>query len=120
MILADTSVWINHLHKTDAVFSQLLETMQIAIHPFVVGEIALGNLKLRKTQLAFMKHLPVVDVATDDEVLMLVERHTLFGTGLGYVDAHLLASALISSTSLWTNDKRLHQAAVKLGLSQSH
>jgi predicted nucleic acid-binding protein len=118
VILVDTSVWIDHLNKSDPVFFHLLQEGQIMTHPFVVGEIALGNLRNRSVQLVYMTLLPVVKVAREDEALHVIERHRLFGTGLGYVDVHLLASASISSVALWTRDKRLSQAAEKLGLAR--
>lgn len=120
MILADSSVWIDHLKKSDPVFSHLLQDMQVFVHPFVIGDIALGSLKNRKIQLTYMNLLPSAETATDEEVQIMIERHALFGIGIGYVDAHLLASARISSASLWTRDKRLNQAAAKLGVAQVH
>ena len=120
MILADSSIWFDHLNKSDPIFFSLLQEGQVFVHPFVIGEIALGNLKNRAKQLAYMKLLPFADAATDDEVLTMIQRHALFGSGIGYVDAHLLASARISSATLWTRDRRLHQAAAKIGVAQLH
>lgn len=120
MILADTSVWIDFLNKGDAFFAHLLERQLVSTHPFVIGELALGNFKNRKNQLVEMARLPFADQATDKEVMELIERHELSGMGIGYVDAHLLAAAAITSNDFWTHDKRLHRAAVKLKLTQTH
>ncbi len=120
MILADSSVWIDHLNKSDPIFFRLLQEAQVFVHPFVVGEIALGNLTNRSIQLSHMKLLPFADAATDDEVLAMIERHALFGSGIGYIDAHLLASARLSSLTLWTRDKRLRQVEASLGVAQFH
>lgn len=120
MIIADSSVWIDHLNKSDPIFFRLLREAQVFVHPFVIGEIALGNLKNRDIQLAHMKLLPFADAATDEEVLVMIQRHTLFGSGIGYVDAHLLASARLSSATLWTRDNCLRQAAATLGVAQFH
>src|SRR6185436_3299190 len=92
MILVDTSVWVDHLRAADGKLVALLQTGQVVIHPFVVGEIALGNLKQRRTVLGALGNLPQAPVARDDEVLHFIERNGLAGTGLAYVDVHLLAS----------------------------
>jgi len=118
MILLDTSVWIDHLRKNDGILARLLEEQQILVHPFVVGELALGTLRQRRQVLNELAKLPVAIKASDTEVLVLIERHRLAGSGIGYIDAHLLASASIGNASLWTRDKHLHQVAVSLGLAQ--
>ncbi len=120
MILADTSIWIDFLNKGDAFFSHVLEKQLVVIRPFVIGELALGNFKNRKSQLKDLGRLPLSGEATDSEVLELIERHELFGVGIGYVDAHLLTSAIISGAEFWTQDKRLQRAASKLKLTQIH
>ncbi len=118
MILVDTSVWINHLRHGDAALVRCLEVGGVLTHPFVVGELALGNLRQREVILAALCDLPHAEVATDDEVLAFVNRHALFGLGIGYVDAHLLAAAsLTSGASLWTRDKRLLAVAEKLAVA---
>src|SRR3712207_1616523 len=117
MILVDTSVWIDHLRAGDERLGDLLESGLVLIHPFVIGELALGNLRDRGV-LADLGHLPLTTVATDEEVLHLIERHSLSGIGIGYVDAHLLAATLLAQGGLiWTRDKRLSSAAGKLGVS---
>jgi predicted nucleic acid-binding protein len=115
LILVDTSVWVDHLRRGEPKLAALLESAQVAVHPFVVGEMACGNLANRQTVLALLKNLPTAVVADGDEVLAYIEGHRLHGKGIGYVDAHLLASvALSEGASLWTRDKRLHDAAVSL------
>lgn len=116
MILVDTSVWVDHLRSGDEGLVALLNSCQVAMHPFALGELACGNLRQREEVLALLKDLPRVAVASDDEVLFFIERRALMGRGIGYVDAHLLAAvALDGSSLLWTRDKRLRQVAGELG-----
>jgi hypothetical protein len=118
MILVDTSVWIDHLRAGDAELATLLNGAQVLMHPFVLGELACGNLRNRDQVLPLLKDLPRAAVATDDEVLFFIERHTLMGRGIGYVDAHLLAAVTLGgSARLWTRDKRLRAVADSLALS---
>ena len=118
MILVDTSIWIDHLRGTETHLSVLLTNGQVCMHPHVLGEIALGSLRNRKIVLDSMRDLPQATVATDEEVFRFVEDHTLFGLGIGYTDAHLLAAACLSpGTQLWTRDRRLGLAATRLSLS---
>lgn len=117
MILADTSVWIDHLRGTDTVLAGLLEQNTVLAHPWVTGEVALGNLRNRGEVIDSLQNLPQATVASDAEVLRLVETERLYGLGIGYVDAQLLASTrLTRGTRLWSNDKRLAQAATTLEL----
>ena len=117
MILVDTSVWVDHLRTADDHLTSLLEDGRVLMHPFVVGEIALGTLRRRDSVLAELQELPQAAVAEDREVLVLIDRHQLAGRGIGYVDAHLLAAAkLTPGASLWTRDNRLQRAADQLGL----
>ncbi len=112
MILADTSIWIDHLRSGDPRLVDLLDGGQLLCHPFVTGEIALGSLRQRDLVVASLRDLPAATVATDDEVLDLIGRDRLFGQGIGYVDAHLLAAVrLTPGARLWTRDKRLRTAA---------
>jgi predicted nucleic acid-binding protein len=124
VILVDTSVWVDHLRATDETLSGLLSAGMVLAHPFVIGELALGNLGQRQTVLTALSDLPQAIVATDRETLHFIDRHKLFGRGVGYIDIHLLAAArLTPGTTLWTRDKRLHAVAVQLGLatpSQRH
>ena len=116
MILVDTSVWVNHLRRSDAALAELLERASVLAHPFVVGEMACGSLADRGLVLELLQALPMAAVAEPDEVLGFIERHRLFGKGVGYVDVHLLASvALSDGATLWTHDKRLHALADALG-----
>lgn len=118
MILADTSVWINHLRAADERLTALLDHREILGHPFVMGEIALGHLPRRGAVLGELRDLPEAAVATDEEVLDLIERLPLFGRGIGYVDAHLLAAVrLTEEARLWTKDRRLRAVAAELGLA---
>ena len=119
MILVDTSVWIDHLRKGDDGLRSMLQASQVLIHPFVVGEIALGNLQRRELILRTLRNLPHSTSATDTEVHAFIEGHSLFGLGIGYVDAHLLASVRLTNAFLWTRDKRLYDVAIKLGLAQT-
>ncbi|MBO1909298.1 type II toxin-antitoxin system VapC family toxin [Microvirga sp. 3-52] len=118
MIIADTSVWIDHLKSSDPVLADLLGKGQILSHSFVTGELALGSLRQRRTVLEALRDLPQATVASDDEVMMLIEREYLYGLGIGFVDAHLVAAVrLTPGALLWTRDRRLRQAATRLGLS---
>jgi predicted nucleic acid-binding protein len=118
VILVDSSIWIDHFHKrSDALFA-LLSRELILMHPYVIGEIALGHLRNRTLVVGELrKHAPC-PVASDDEVLRLIEHEKLAGTGIGYVDAHLLASVrLAPGSSLWTHDRRLNDVAKRLGVA---
>lgn len=118
MILVDTSVWIDHLRAGDAQLSALLDSSRVLMHPFVVGELACGNMSNRAEVLALLAHLPQAAIATDGEALFYIERHELMGRGIGYVDAHLLAAvSLDAGTQLWTRDKRLLAVASTMKLT---
>jgi predicted nucleic acid-binding protein len=118
VILADTSVWIDHLRSGDGGLDRALTAGSILAHPFVIGEIALGQLRERKRLIETLRALPMADVATDDEVLRMIDGAKLFGRGIGYVDAHLLAAARLSgNATLWTRDRLLREAAQDLGLA---
>jgi predicted nucleic acid-binding protein len=117
MILVDTSIWIDHFHRSEATLSALLNDAQVCTHPMIIGELALGTLRDRKTILALLSDLPRSAVATHAEVLPFVELHNLYGVGLSLVDAHLLAAVRLSAYRLWTRDRRLQLAAAKLGVS---
>jgi hypothetical protein len=117
MILADTSIWIDHLRAGDARLSTSLHAGRIVTHPFVIGALALGRLKQRAKILAALADLPQALVATESEVLHFIEQNGLAGQGIGYVDAHLLAAVRLSDgTALWTRDKRLRAIAERLGI----
>jgi predicted nucleic acid-binding protein len=117
VIVVDTSVWVEHLRIGDPTLVALLEAGQVLTHPFIIGELALGDLRNRDGVISDLSALPSATVATHSEVLDFVGRNALFGRGIGYVDTHLLAAARLSvGTSLWTNDKRLNAVAEILGL----
>ncbi len=118
MILVDTSVWVAHLRFGDERLAALLGGGEVLMHPFVIGELALGNLPMRSAILADLLDLPGAAVAADEEVRELIDRRKLFGRGIGYVDAHLLAAAqLTPEGKLWTHDRQLQAAAAELGLA---
>jgi hypothetical protein len=116
MVLVDTSVWIDHFCRTLSKLASLLEDGAVAIHPFVIGELACGNLANRKEILSLLHSLPAAPRIEDDEALVFIEQHSLAGRGLGLVDVHLLASSRMSDHPLWTRDKGLRAVAGELGL----
>jgi predicted nucleic acid-binding protein len=121
VILVDTSVWVDHLRAGDKTLAALLESGRVLAHPFVIGELALGQLRQRQAILPALQDLPQAKAATDAEVLLFIERHGLAGRGIGCVDAHLLAAARLTGATLWTRDKRLAGVAGQLGLgSREH
>ena len=117
MILADTSVWIAHLRAGEPRLRALLEEGQVLLHPFVLGELACGNLRKRAEVLAHLRRLDAVPPVSDEEAHRLLEHHHLAGKGLGWVDVHLLASCLVAGAKLWTFDRRLAETAEELGLA---
>ena len=120
MILADTSIWAGHLRAADPVMEQLLDDQQILMHPFVIGELAMGNLPNRPSFLRGLHRMKSAPKALDNEVLKMIEQGQHFGTGVGWIDAHLLASVLLMDHArLWTRDRRLNTAAARHGRSAS-
>lgn len=116
MILVDTSIWADHFRVTDALLSAHLSRQLILLHPFVIGELAMGHLRPRAAILRSLQAAPQAPVAAYAEVLELIEDEDLIAIGIGYVDAHLLASvSLTEGARLWTRDRRLHAAASRLG-----
>ena len=116
MVLVDTSIWISHFRKGNSHLKELLQDDSVACHPFIIGELACGGLKNRKVIISLLKALPEVQTAESDEIINFIESKRLFGTGLGFVDIHLLASALLTKVLLWTSDKPLQTAAAKLNI----
>jgi hypothetical protein len=116
MMLVDTSVWVDHLRRGNEMLASLLAGTEVHCHPFVVGELACGNLGRRSEILELLRNLPEAPVAEHVEVLEFVEAHRLMGSGIGWVDAHLLSSAALAGTSFWTLDRRLARIASRLGL----
>ncbi len=111
MILVDTSIWIDHLRSGNPSLSGLLQNGLVCTHDFVIGELACGNLQNRAEVLGLMQSLPRLGVVTEDESLFFIEKQQLMGRGIGYIDVHLLAAAVMQGASLWTRDKRLKALA---------
>jgi len=118
MVLADTSVWIEHFRRGEPMLAARLSEGLVFMHPFILGELACGSLKKRATILSDLHALPAAKLASNAEVLQLIEGRRLWGRGLGWVDVHLLGAALLSQCGFWTIDKKLGEAAAELGLSQ--
>lgn len=115
MILADSSIWVDHFRSGDPGLQALLNSEDVIIHPFVVGELALGHIPRYDQIMTMLADLPAIAKADDAEVRHLIRSRKLFGTGIGYVDAHLIASVALSCEhQLWTRDKRLHRIAQHL------
>jgi predicted nucleic acid-binding protein len=117
VILVDTSVWIDHFRDRRSDLAALLNRGEVLMHPFVAGELACGNLLARKITIELLEQLPSITVADHVEVMAFIERRSLHGRGVGYIDAHLLASAAIDGARLWTKDRRLQMVARKLDLA---
>ena len=117
MILVDTSVWIQHLRKGSERLMSLLYNEEVLSHPFVLGELACGSLQNREKILQLIKSLPPAHIAEHEEVMHFLDTEELYGRGLGWIDVHLLASTLLSGTTIWTLDKKLQNIASKLGIS---
>ncbi|MHB0867321.1 MAG: type II toxin-antitoxin system VapC family toxin [Thermoleophilia bacterium] len=116
MVLVDTSVWVEHLRKGNSGLATLLDEGDVICHPFIIGELACGNLKNRDEILRLLNSLDDAAFAEHEEVMRFIETQGLMGQGLGFIDMHLLVSARLSGISLWTLDKRLDQACSRLGL----
>jgi predicted nucleic acid-binding protein len=114
VILVDTSVWIDHFRRANPALIDRLDRGDVGCHPFVMGELAVGSLRHRDEILRLIAELPRARVVSHDEALALVERRHLAGSGLGWVDVHLAASARVEGWSLWTMDERLHRAMTSL------
>lgn len=118
MVLCDTSIWIDHLRSGNAAFVELLNANQVRVHPWTIGELALGNLKQRSVILSLLGQLPQATCATHAEVMSLIDARKLHGRGIGYVDVHLLAATLLMpGDRLWTLDQRLASTAAEEGVS---
>jgi len=117
MVLVDINIWINHFRKMDQDLVQNLNLGAVASHPFIIGELAAGNLKNRAEILILFQSLPATPVIEQDEYLEFVATRKLMGKGLGFVDIHILASAVLSGIPLWTGDKRLAKSAADLGVA---
>ena len=117
MVLVDTSVWVSHLRKGDVDLEKLLNHGEVVCHPFIVGELACGNLRKRNEILIYLQSLPIAILAEDGEVLKFIENHQLMGKGLGYIDVHLIAAAVLTGVPLWTFDKTLDKITKKIGIN---
>lgn len=120
MMLVDTSVWVRHLREGDPVLAAALERAEVWTHPWVIGELACGRLTDRATVLGHLRALPTTPIASGDEALALIEHRGLAGRGIGWVDVHLLASALLVGIRIWTLDGRLAAVAAELGVAVEH
>ena len=114
MVLVDTSVWVSHFRDNQPALIELLDNGGIYCHPFVIGELACGNLRSRTRIISLLQALPVSRIPEHGEILSFIENHGLQGRGLGYIDMHLLASALLTGIPLWTLDKSLDSCAANL------
>jgi predicted nucleic acid-binding protein len=114
MILVDTSIWVDHLSRGKGGLAALLEEEQVLMHPYVMGELACGDIRNRGEVLELLATLPPAAVASDGEAMMMIEKRKLMGRGLGWVDVHLLASVVLSGTRIWSRDKHLAAAAAQL------
>ncbi len=120
MILVDTSVWIDHLRAGDPQLARILDDGRVLSHPFITGEIALGSLRQRSMIIEALEALPAITVAEHGEVMHVIGTAGIAGSGIGYVDAHLIASVqLHPGSTLWTQDKRLLEVATRLGLAHA-
>ena len=117
MVLVDTSIWINHFHKSDNKLQNLLYELNVTCHPFIVGELACGNIRNREEILTLLQGLPSEKVVSNEELLFFIDKHKLMGRGIGFVDIHLLAAAKLMGHLLWSADKRLNSVAAEMGLS---
>jgi predicted nucleic acid-binding protein len=111
MVLVDTSIWVSHLRETHAGLVDLLNDGEVACHPFIVGELACGDLKNRTIILSLLEALPMALLSEHEEALAFIENNDLMGKGLGYIDIHLLASAVLTGIPLWTFDRKLEKIA---------
>jgi predicted nucleic acid-binding protein len=116
MVLVDTSVWVRHLREGDSDLERLLNSGEVMCHPYIVGELACGNLKNRREVLSLLQLLPPATLAKHEEILQFIEQNHLMGQGLGYVDVHLSASALLTGVPLWSHDRKLNEANESLGI----
>ena len=117
MVLVDTSVWVFHLRDGDVGLEKLLNDGEVVCHPFIVGELACGNLKNRHEILTYLQSLPMAILAEEEEALKFIENNQLMGKGLGYIDVHLIASAVLTDVPLWTLDKTLDKFTKKIGIN---
>jgi len=116
MVLVDTSVWVRHLREGDSDLEQLLNNGEVMCHPYIVGELACGNMKNRHEVLSLLQLLPLATLARHEEILQFIEMNHLMGKGLGYIDVHLAASAVLSEVPILSYDKKLNEVSEELGI----
>ena len=112
-ILVDTSVWIDHLHKKDPVLITHLQNSEVLLHPFIIGELSLGTIKNKNNFMRELSHLTLITEATHNEVIFFAQKHSSEGSGIGWIDVHLLASAALSNAHIYTKDKNFQKIADK-------
>jgi predicted nucleic acid-binding protein len=116
MVLVDTSVWVKHLRSGNIGLENLLNDGHVVCHPFIVGELSCGNLSNRSEILSLLQALPLANHAEHEEVMHFIENYSLMGKGVGYIDMHLIVSAILTRVPIWTFDKKLQEVSSKLGL----
>jgi predicted nucleic acid-binding protein len=119
MVLVDTSIWIDHFLNSNQELKELLIAGQVCVHPFVLGELSCGNISNRKEIITLLRALPRIETVLDEEVFVLIEDNKLYGKGLGFIDVHLLSSAMIHHVSIWTGDRHLHRISKEFGIGGS-
>ena len=119
MVLVDTSVWISFLRNGEPTLQKLLQESQVVSHPFIIGELACGNIHNREEIFSLMKSLPKLDVVEQEELLLFIEKNKMMGIGLGFVDVNLMASAILANIPIYTYDKKLHNTCFRLGIDFS-
>ena len=116
MVVVDTSVWIDFLHKGNSDMEELLMRGNVATHELIIGELSCGNIKNRESFLEMINKLPIVESVLFNELIFFIDKHKLYGKGLGFIDCHILASAYLHNIKLWTKDKKLNQLAGELSI----
>ena len=116
MLLVDTSVWVRHLREGDPDLEKLLNHGKVMCHPYIIGELACGNLNNRHEVLLLLQLLPPATLANHEEILQFIEENQLMGKGLGYIDVHLSASAVLTGVQMWSYDRRLNETNERLGI----
>ena len=117
MVIVDTSIWVNHLRKGSLHLEELLLNAKVVCHPFIIGELACGNIKNRNGFLSLIQTLPMAPMIDPDEFLYFIEQKGLIGKGIGFVDIYLLSSACLSEIPLWTSDKKLKSVSIELNIA---
>ena len=116
MVLVDTSVWVSFLRHGNSRLQELLHDSKVVSHPFIIGELACGNISNRAEIISLMQSLPMLDAVEHEELLLFIEHNKMMGTGLGFVDVHLLAAAMLAGIPLWTQDNKLKKAYSRLNI----